>query len=123
MRPVRKPVGEPKPSLGTDRSIGGGGQSALWPADNGGGSYLAAAAIIVLAWLIGMAKPMSWALLELAVMIPTTEPLASRSGPPLLPGFTAASVWIRPVRSCWLRVDSSVTVIVRFSPEMMPWVT
>jgi len=60
---------------------------------------LVAAAIICLAWLIGMAKPMSWALLEAAVTIPTTAPLASRSGPPLLPGLIGASVWTKPVRS------------------------
>ena len=50
--------------------------------------------------LIGMAKPMPWAEEEPALMIPITAPELSTSGPPLLPGLIAASVWMSPVRSC-----------------------
>ena len=32
-----------------------------------------------------------------AVLMPMTAPDASSSGPPLLPGLIAASVWIRPL--------------------------
>ena len=54
--------------------------------------------------LAGMAKPMPTlppsAPLELPVWIceltPMTLPLASSSGPPELPGFSAASVWMAP---------------------------
>ena len=43
---------------------------------------------------IGIAKPRPSALDETAVLIPMTAPEASRSGPPLLPGLMAASVWM-----------------------------
>jgi hypothetical protein len=45
-----------------------------------------------LAALIGMANPMPWALPAMAVSTPTTAPVSSSSGPPLLPGLMAASV-------------------------------
>jgi hypothetical protein len=48
--------------------------------------------------LIGTAKPMPWAEADPALMIPMTAPELSTSGPPLLPGLIAASVWTRPVR-------------------------
>ena len=32
-----------------------------------------------------------------AVTMPTTRPSRSSNGPPELPGFTAASIWMRPV--------------------------
>ena len=41
---------------------------------------------------IGIAKPSPAAPRETAVLIPTTTPLSSMSGPPLLPGLIAASV-------------------------------
>ena len=47
------------------------------------------------AMLIGIAKPMPSASAATAVLMPMTLPPASRSGPPLLPGLIAASVWIR----------------------------
>ena len=47
---------------------------------------------------IGMAKPMPWAAGEPAVLMPMTLPLGSSSGPPLLPGLMAVSVWMRLVR-------------------------
>src|SRR5664279_4740143 len=71
--------------------------------DGAAETYFVAVAIISLAWLIGTAKPIPSALLTLAVMTHTTDPLESSSGPPLLPGLMAASVWIKPVRlfSVW----------------------
>ena len=47
--------------------------------------------------------------------MPTTWPARLRSGPPELPGLTAASNWMRP-----LRVGPSPTGMVRSSPEMTP---
>ena len=51
-----------------------------------------------LARLTGMAKPMPtepplW--LKMAVLMPMTWPRALMSGPPLLPGLTEASVWMK----------------------------
>ena len=77
----------------------------------------------VAASLIGIAKPTPWALVAIAVLIPMTAPVPSSSGPPLLPGLIAASVWIRPLRVVWRRVSSSLTVIWRPRPETMPRVT
>ena len=52
-----------------------------------------------LARLIGTAKlrpaPGAW---RMAVFMPITCPAALISGPPLLPGFTAASVWMYGTR-------------------------
>ena len=47
-----------------------------------------------LAMLIGMAKQIPCAEWMIAVLMPITRPRLSSSGPPLLPGFRAASVWI-----------------------------
>ncbi len=44
----------------------------------------------------GIANPMPWANGIMAVLSPITLPSRSASGPPLLPGLIAASVWIRP---------------------------
>ena len=44
---------------------------------------------------IGIAKPMPWAPPAAAVLMPMTLPLGSNSGPPLLPGLIAVSVWMR----------------------------
>ena len=73
--------------------------------------------------MIGIAKPRPSALAAIAVLTPTTAPMASRSGPPLLPGLIAASVWIRSVSVTGRPVCSSWTVIVRPSAEMIPFVT
>ena len=62
---------------------------------------------------IGIAKPRPWASVETAVLMPMTRPFASSSGPPLLPGLIAASVWSRLVRVSGRPVASSWTVIVR----------
>ena len=56
--------------------------------------------------LIGMAKPMPSLppeLLAMAVLMPMTSPRRLTSGPPLLPGLMAASVW----RKSWKRTPSS----------------
>ena len=47
---------------------------------------------------IGIAKPMPVESRSTAVLMPMTAPVASSSGPPLLPGLIAASVWMRFVR-------------------------
>ena len=60
---------------------------------------------------------------ETAVLMPMTLPVASRSGPPLLPGLIAASVWSRPVSVTGRPVASSWTVIVRPVADRMPLVT
>ena len=44
--------------------------------------------------LIGMAKQIPCAEWMMAVLMPMTRPRLSTRGPPLLPGFRAASVWI-----------------------------
>ena len=63
------------------------GRASAWPAE--------AWASIGRAMLIGIAKPMPWLSPATAVLMPMTSPLGSRSGPPLLPGLIAVSVWIR----------------------------
>ena len=67
---------------------------------------------------IGMAKPMPLLSAAIAVLMPTTLPSASSSGPPELPGLIAASVWMRLLR-CW----SPSVVIERPLAETMPLVT
>jgi hypothetical protein len=47
--------------------------------------------------------------------MPMTLPAASSTGPPELPGFSAASVWI-----AWATVKPLGALIVRSSPETMP---
>ena len=72
--------------------------------------------------LTGMANPMlSTGLPELSVSsfdttTPTTSPSAFRSGPPLLPGFMAASVCSRPGRLA----EMIPTVTVGVLPRMLP---
>ena len=67
---------------------------------------------------IGMAKPMFWACPATAVLIPMTLPLGSSSGPPLLPGLIAVSVWMRLLS--WLPLS---TGMLRPTAEMIPLVT
>ena len=67
---------------------------------------------------IGIAKPMPWLPVAPAVLMPMTLPLGSSSGPPLLPGLIAVSVWIRLSRT-----SPPSTGMVRPSAEMMPLVT
>jgi hypothetical protein len=71
-----------------------------------------------LAMSMGMAKPMFCAWLAAAVLMPMTLPVGSSSGPPLLPGLIAVSVWIR-----FDRVEPSSTGMLRPRAETMPLVT
>ena len=88
------------------------GRASFWPAS--------ACCMIGRAMLIGIAKPIPLLFAAIAVLIPMTLPAASRSGPPLLPGLIAASVWMRLV-SCWAGGPS--TVIVRPLADTIPLVT
>ena len=63
------------------------GRASAWPADAWASSGRA--------MLIGIAKPMPWLPPATAVLMPITAPVGSRSGPPLLPGLIAVSVWMR----------------------------
>jgi hypothetical protein len=65
-----------------------------------------------------MAKQMPCAGAIVAVLMPTTRPPAATSGPPELPGFSGASVWITESTLCPDRVRS-----VRPSALTMPAVT
>ena len=69
------------------------------------------------AMLIGMAKPIPLAFAAIAVLMPMTLPPASRSGPPLLPGLIAASVWSR------LLTRSVPVSMLRPVPDRIPLVT
>ena len=73
--------------------------------------------MIGLAMLIGIAKPIPSAVRATAVLMPMTAPLASSSGPPLLPGLIAVSVWMR------LLIRPLSTSIERPSADTMPAVT
>src|SRR4030095_7338201 len=48
---------------------------------------------------MGTAKLMPWAIANTAVLMPTTRPRESTSGPPELPGLSATSVWMMPSMS------------------------
>ena len=54
--------------------------------------------------------------LRMAVTMPTTSPSIVTSGPPELPGFAAASNWIRLVSICWPSGERNW----RFRPETTP---
>src|SRR6266542_577778 len=69
--------------------------------------------MIEAAWSIAIAKPIPSALPAEAVLMPITRPLASSSGPPLLPSLMAASVWRRLLIVRRWRVEGSPTVIER----------
>ena len=71
-----------------------------------------------------MAKQMPCAPMMMAVLMPTTSPCEDTSGPPELPGLSAASVWIRssisrPVRARSERPSAETTpaVTVEFEAE------
>src|SRR5215208_5574533 len=77
-----------------------------------------------------MAKPIPWAPPMIAVLIPTTLPEASASGPPELPGFIAASVWMtfsirRPLSPLRERPRALTTpaVTLRWNPSGLPIAT
>ncbi len=57
--------------------------------------YLIRSVTILLALLMGMAKPIPWALAYMAVLIPISSPYMFNNGPPLFPGLIEASVWIK----------------------------
>ena len=61
------------------------------------------------ATLNGIAKLTPSALITVRVLIPTTRPSASSSGPPLLPGLIGASVWSR--------VEPSISRVRRTHPS------
>ena len=72
-----------------------------------------------MAWtvLIGTAKLSPWPPAMMAVLTPTTAPVLVTSGPPELPGLSAASVWItcsikRPVRARSDRPSALTTPLV-----------
>ena len=73
---------------------------------------------MVLAVFTGTAKQMPWAGWMMAVLMPTTRPAESTSGPPLFPGFRAASVWMMLSTRC-----PDTLRIVRPRAEMTPAVT
>ncbi len=65
----------------------------------------------------GMAKQIPWAFGMIAVFTPTTREWVSTSGPPELPGFSAASVWMmfsmsRPSRAWSERRRALTTPVV-----------
>ena len=74
--------------------------------------------------LLATAKQIPCAPLIMAVLMPTTSPFVATSGPPELPGLSAASVWMtssirRPLRARRLRPSAETTpaVTVDFEPE------
>ncbi len=83
-----------------------------------------------LAVLLATAKQMPWAPAIIAVLMPTTSPREETSGPPELPGLSAASVWItssisRPVaaRSDRPSADTTPAVTVDSKPSGLPIAT
>ena len=53
------------------------------------------------AMLAGIAKPMPLPAVVTAVLMPMTSPRTENSGPPELPGFIGASVWMKS-KNPWL---------------------
>lgn len=68
----------------------------------------------------GMAKPMPFAPWVTAVLMPTTRPERSTSGPPELPGLMAVSVWISPESCSDPPEDWSPASMERQRPETTP---
>ena len=87
------------------------GRASSWP--------FTACSMMGRAMSTGMAKPMPEPSVATAVLMPTTAPLASTSGPPELPGLIAASVWMRLV----MRVAPLSTEMSRPFADTMPLVT
>src|SRR5476649_1283939 len=76
------------------------------------------------------AKQIPWARAIMAVLMPTTSPAVETSGPPELPGLSAASVWItssisRPevARSERPSADTTPAVTVDSKPSGLPIAT
>ena len=63
---------------------------------------------------------MPWALEMMAAFTPMARPSRSTSGPPELPIFTPASVWMSPRISWTGSVGSALAEIERERPETMP---
>ena len=82
-----RPVGQREAAAGPQPT----GRHAPKPV---GQAVPSAAAMSTFAVSIGIAKPRPSAFADVAVVTPMTAPVASMSGPPLLPGLIAASVWI-----------------------------
>ena len=77
-----------------------------------------------LAVLEATAKQIPWVPRMIAVLMPTTSPREETSGPPELPGLSAASVWMmssisRPLRARKERpsADTTPVVTVEFEAE------
>ena len=77
---------------------------------------------------MGTAKPMPMKTfcsvgLTMPVTMPTTCPFRFRSGPPEFPGFTAASIWIRPCSvSVLLGVgNGSLQAAASYATGGAPW--
>ena len=77
--------------------------------------------------LTGTAKQIPCAPWMMAVLMPTTRPRESTSGPPELPGFSAASVWMtfsisRPLldRSERPSAETTPAVTVAWNPSGLP---
>ena len=80
------------------------------------------------AMLMGMANPIPWYPPDwetIAVLMPTTSPSRFTSGPPLLPGLMAASVWMKFSYSASLtsvrpRAETIPAVTEYFNPNGFP---
>ena len=68
--------------------------------------------------LAGIANPIPWASGRMAVLMPTTAPQRSTSGPPEFPWLIAASVWIIGSRR-----DQEEPGRIRLTAETMPRVS
>ena len=72
---------------------------------------------------IGIAKPMFCPCEAMAVFTPMTCPFELSRGPPELPGFIAASVWITLSNRSTKPSNGDPAVIPLPSPEITPTVT
>lgn len=68
----------------------------------------------------GIANPMPFAPWVTAVLIPTTRPERSTSGPQELPGLMAVSVWMSQESSCEPPEDRSQASMERPRPDTTP---
>ena len=71
--------------------------------------------------LEGTAKPIPCAAGMIAVLIPTTRPLESTSGPPEFPGFNGAVCWITFSISRWSRLRMPRPVALTTPVETLDW--
>ncbi len=88
--------------------------------------YFSKSASTCLAVLMGMAKPMpaDWSapLLAIRVVMPMTSPRELSSGPPELPGLTAASVWMASSMGlpCGPRMERMAEMMPRVMVPLRP---